>query len=311
MKFPNFFYPKYSTNLFGLKENFNFLNSLYLKKKLPNVLLLSGKKGSGKSTLVNHFLFSIFDSGHYDNEKFTLSKKSNFFNQFINDIFPNIIYLKGSDFKSVKIDDIRSLKKKIFNSSILNRDRFIILDDVELFSLNTVNALLKIIEEPTQKNFFFLINNKARPLLETLKSRALEVNIFLNNDQRIDIIKNITDLYKIELILDPINSQLTPGNFIVFNHICDEYNISLKSNYIDNLSLLLSLYKKDKLYHYIDLIFFITNSFLMHLKEKKVLKNDKIYEIKNHIFHNLNNFLIYNINQNNLVNSINRKLNHG
>ena len=113
MKFPTFFDSKNSKNLFGLKENFDFLNSLYLKKKLPNVLLLSGKKGLGKSTLVNHFLFSIFDPNNYDSEKFTLNKKSNFFNQFINDIFPNIIYLKGSDFKSVKIDDIQ-LKKKIF-----------------------------------------------------------------------------------------------------------------------------------------------------------------------------------------------------
>ena len=44
MKFPNFFDSKNSTNLFGLKENFDFFNFLYQKKKLPNVLLLSEKR---------------------------------------------------------------------------------------------------------------------------------------------------------------------------------------------------------------------------------------------------------------------------
>ena len=30
--------------------------------------MLTGNKGSGKSTLVNHFLFSIFDENNYDIE---------------------------------------------------------------------------------------------------------------------------------------------------------------------------------------------------------------------------------------------------
>ena len=58
---PKYFDPKNSLHLFGLEKDFNLLSSLYIKKKLPNVLLLSGLKGCGKSTLVNHFLFSIFD----------------------------------------------------------------------------------------------------------------------------------------------------------------------------------------------------------------------------------------------------------
>ena len=62
--------------------------------------------------------------------------------------------------KSIKVDDIRNLKSKILQSSIIDKDRFIILDDVELFNINSLNALLKIIEEPNKKNYFILINNK-------------------------------------------------------------------------------------------------------------------------------------------------------
>ena len=191
MIYPSFFDSKNSTNLFGSKKNLIFLQQLYKKQKLPKVLMFTGKKGSGKSTLINHFLFSIFDNKNYDLKNFRLQNNSNFLNQFRNNIFPNIIYLKGSDYKSIKIDDIRELKTKISQSAILNRDRFIVLDDVEVFNLNSLNALLKLIEEPNERNFFFLINNKTKPIIETMRSRSIEINILLNESDRLEIIKEL------------------------------------------------------------------------------------------------------------------------
>ena len=120
MNYPSFFQPKNSLKLFGLEKDFNFLSSLYYNKKLPKVTLLSGNKGLGKSTLINHFLFSIFDEINYDKNIYSFSKKSNLYTQFINNVFPNIIYLQGINFKVVKIDDIRNLKDTISKSSILN-----------------------------------------------------------------------------------------------------------------------------------------------------------------------------------------------
>ncbi len=310
MNYPSFFYPKNSLNLFGLDKNFSMLSDLYLKKMLPKVLMFTGNKGSGKSTLVNHFLSSIFDLENYDKENLLLNDKSNFYNQFKNDIFPNIIYMNGSNFKSVKIDDIRNLKKKIYHSTILNKDRFIIFDDIELFNQNSLNALLKIIEEPTNKNFFFLINNKSKPILETVKSRALEIKIILNENQRLKIIDNLIKSYEIDLIIDPKNSQLTPGNLIKFNYIVQEFNISPLNDFVENLSLTLNLYKKNKDILFINLAFFLADYYFNHLRKKNILNNDKIYEIKNFIFKNLNNLILFNLNQNTLLNAINSKLNY-
>tara|TARA_B100000575_G_C23078312_1_gene621157 strand:- start:636 stop:1457 length:822 start_codon:yes stop_codon:yes gene_type:complete len=272
--------------------------------------MLTGDKGVGKSTLINHFLFSIFDSDNYDKKKNKLIGSSNFLNQFKNGIFENIIYINGSDFKSVKVEDIRNLKTRIFQTTILKKSRFVILNGIELFNQNSLNSLLKIIEEPTNNNFFLLINNKSRPLLDTIKSRTLEIKIILKENQRLEIINNLVRTFDIKLTLDPIMSKISPGNFIKFNYLCNEYKISPNSEFINNLSVLLSLYKKHNNASFINLAFFITEYFFKDLCKNSKNKKDQIYENKNYIVNNLNNFLLYNINQTSLLNAISNKLNN-
>ena len=310
MNHPFFFDSKNSINLFGLTENFNFLSNLYLKKKLPKVLMLTGEKGVGKSTLINHFLFSIFDTENYNKNNNSLLGSSIFLNQFKNGIFENIIYLNGSDFKSVKVDDIRNLKSRILQSTILTKARFIILNDIEIFNKNSLNALLKVIEEPTKNNYFLLINNKSKPLLETIKSRALEIKIILKENQRLEIIKKLTSVFEKKLVLNPKDSNLSPGNFVKFNHLCHEHNIFPNADFIENLSILLNLYKKHKDILFINLAFFIADFFFNDLYKKNKIQKNKIYEIKNYIFDNLNNFLLYNINQTSLINALSNRLNN-
>ena len=308
MDYPTFFNTKNSLQLFELDRNFKFLSDLYSKKKLPKVLMLTGNKGSGKSTLINHFLYSIYDKKNYDRNLYTLNTPSIFFNQFKNNTYPNIIYIHGSDSKSVKVDDIRELKKKIFQTTIINEDRFIILDDVELFNKNSLNSLLKIIEEPSINNFFFLINNKSVPILETVKSRTIEIKLILNERQRIEIIKNLLKVFQLELFLDPTSSQLSPGNFVKFNYLCLENKINLLKDLNENLKILLNLYKKNKDMIFINLAFFIVDYYFDNLRKRKTMNNDKLYEIKNYIFNNLNKFILYNVNQNSLLNAISSKL---
>jgi len=311
MIYPIFFESKSSQNLFGLENYFNFISKLYLKQNLPKVIMLTGNKGIGKATFVNHFLHSIFDIKNYNLEKFTKSKNSTFSNQFQNNIFSNIIYISGADFKSVKVEDIRNLKTKILKSAISNKDRFIVFDDVELFNHNSLNALLKIIEEPSEKNYFFLINNKSKPLLETIKSRAIEIKIILTENQRLEIIDKLVTFLKLELVLDPKTSKLSPGNFVKFNYMCKEYNISPLNDLVDNLSKLLDLYKKNKNILFINLALFIVDHYFIFLKNKNLLNKDKIFDIKNYIFENLNSLIMYNINQNSFINAVSEKLKHG
>ena len=63
------FDPKNSTDLFELKDEFDFFKSLINKDKLPKVILITGSKGIGKATLVNHLMYYFFDNLNYDEKK--------------------------------------------------------------------------------------------------------------------------------------------------------------------------------------------------------------------------------------------------
>jgi len=310
MTIPSFFDPKKSLSLYGLFDNFNFFKNLYLKNRLPKVLMLSGKKGIGKSTIINHLMFFIFDKKNFNENTCEFDAKSTFYNQFINNIYPNIIYVSGLDFKNTKIDDLRNLKTKILKSTISDLPRFIIFDDVELFNINIMNSLLKLIEEPSRKNYFILINNKSKKLIETISSRCLDIKIIFNERKRLDIIELLINKLNINnLVINPKSSQLTPGYFIKFNYIFIENEISLDKDFLKNLSILLNLYKKDKDIIYIDIILFLTDNYFNGLKEKNLYTNDKVIEYKRFVFDNINKYFIYNLNQKALLNIIDNKIN--
>ena len=303
--------PKNSLFLYGLDERFDFLSNLYNLEKFPRVLMLSGKKGLGKFTLINHFLSYVFDQKNYNLELKKINNQTSFFKQYLNNVYPNIIHLEGCNFKNVKIDDIRELKSRILKSNIFQNKRFILLDDVELFNINSLNALLKIIEEPSSNNHFILINNKTKSIIRTITSRCLEIKILLSNQTRIKIIESLVENNKLNPLIDYKKFDITPGNFCIFNDICEKNNINIDDDFVCSLEKILNLYKKNKDVNLINFIFFLTDIFFHNQIIKKKDKFDKIYEIKNHVISDINKFIVFNLNQKSFLNSINNKLFNG
>ena len=303
--------PKNSLILFGLEDKLDFLIKLYITKKLPRVLMITGNKGIGKFTLINHFLNYVYDKENYDLENKFINNQTKFYKQYLSDIFPNIIYLSGGSYKTIKIDDIRNLKAKIFKTTILQKKRFIIFDDIELFNTNSLNALLKIIEEPSSENYFVLINNKTKPLIKTIYSRSLEIKIFLKNEKRIKIIEALIKNNSLEVFIDFNLLNLTPGNFLSFNKICEENKVNIEGNYLENLNLLFSIYKKNKDINLINMILFLTDYHFYNCNKKKKENLDKIMEDKSFVLKNINKFIEFNLNQISILNSINNRLSNG
>ena len=297
-----------SLELFGFKREFNFLKSLIDKNRLPKSLLISGEKGVGKLTLINHFLCSYLDKQNYDlkNNKVV---KDIIHNQFMNNLHPSVIFLKGSDFSKIKIDNIRDLKVKILKTSLNNEKRFIILDSVDIFNINSLNALLKIIEEPSENNFFILTNNNSKKIPETVKSRCIELKIIMKSEDKKIVAQKLLTKFGQKSFFD-YDESLSPGNYLKFNYLIEIININLDDPFIRNLNTLISFYQKKKDLFLIDLIFFILDYNFKKFREKDNIKSEMLISDRLFISKNIHDFFSLNLSQGALINSIQKRFNY-
>ncbi len=307
MILPAFFDSRKTLQLFGQKNNFNFFKDLLTKNKFPSVTMLSGKKGIGKLTLINHLMFFYFDIKYYDLKINKLSKKSSLYLQILENSYPGIIYLDGSKFKNIKIEDVRNLRQNLQKTSIIDKKKFVIFDDVETFNHNSLNALLKVIEEPGKNIHFILINNETKDLLNTIKSRSLEFKIILNKDQNKNIIKSLTDHYNQKIVLNEELINISPGNFIKFNFIFDQNKISFDKSFLENFKELLRIYKKEKNSFYKNILIFFVDYYLQYMKMNKKIDNIKLINNRIYLTQNINEFIYYNLNSNSLINNIQKR----
>ena len=225
-------------------------------------------------------------------------------------MFPNILYLSSSNYKNVTIDDIRKLKQKLLITPILNKKRFIILDDVETFNLNCLNALLKILEEPGKNNHFILIDNKSKPLINTIKSRCIKIKFVLDELSRVKIINNLINFFNHKLVLNIDLIKASPGNFLKFNFIFDN-NLDINENFSTNIKSILNIYKKDKNFFIKDLLIFYVNYWFQNNYTKTLKSNNILVDKRIFLLKQINDFFIYNLNQQTLLNSIESNLNNG
>lgn len=260
--------PSENTQLFGMNDFFNEITSLYNNKKMPSKILLSGKKGLGKSTLAHHiinYILSDTEDFKYDTKKFTINKNNRSFKLVQNNSHPNIYLIDLlEDKKNIDIAQIRSMimytNKSVFNDMA----RFILIDNIENLNKNSINALLKIIEEPNENVFFILINNNQKYILPTLKSRCLTFNINFTFNQSIYVSNQILNENIFDIInLDLINYYNTPGEIIDLINLAKDKKIDLKNNTLSDLLNLIidnGYYKKNKsaktlLVNFIELFF--------------------------------------------------------
>ncbi len=296
-------YKTYSNKLVGLDKYYNLLNNLLKKNLLPKVVLLTGEKGIGKFTMTLHFMSFFYDSNLKKNKE-SFTNFSLFCNKITDNLLLDIIYLDGSNFKDNKVENIRNLKNKLIKSSLNNGKRFIVIDEIEIFNENSLNALLAILEKPNKNDYFILINNKTKPLLETIKSRCSEFKIILDSSNRDEIINYLTKNLDTETVISKNIIRLTPGNYVKFNAILSKNEINPDDDILQNLSKLLTIYKKNKDIVYKDLTLFLIDYYLKKKEINSSNKNKNIAVIRTTIFKKIDDFFRYNLNLNTLISSL-------
>ena len=281
--------PSENTSIYGYRYFFSEITELYNNRKMPNKILLSGKKGSGKATFAYHlvnFFLSKNEEFKYNLTENKINPENKSFKLLQSSSHPNFYLIDLlAEKKNIDVAQIRGMISYTNKSTFNNQDRFIVIDNVEYLNKNSINALLKIIEEPNENIFFILINNSEKNMLPTLKSRCITFKIHFSFDETVNICNQILNQNILnELNHDLINYYCTPGEIIKLVQFAEEKQINLKDHDVSSIISLIienTYYKKN---------IFIKN-LLINFIELFLLKRYKTSNNKNFLLNFYQSFI--------------------
>ena len=302
--------PANQSKLYGHDVHINSLLKLHKKNQLPNKILFSGEKGIGKSTLAYHLINCILsyeENGTYDLKNLKINLENKSFKLIQNKSNPNFILVDVyEEKKNIDIGQIRNLILTLNKSSFNTKPRFVLIDNIELLNINSVNALLKILEEPNDNINFILINNNKK-ILPTLKSRCLNFKISLTYKQSIDITNKILNENLNNFLNEEfITNYSTPGQLLRIINFANINNIDSKNLKLKELISKIILDKKFK--KYVSIKDLIHSLIELYFRNNVSIKNIELINMYNYFLKKINTTKIFNLDEETLFMEFKEKI---
>jgi len=313
------FLPNMHEKLFSYDQYFKLFIKLYKNNLLPNNILLSGQSGLGKSTFAYHFINSILSNKEeysYDFMNFTINPLNRSFRLISKQYHPNFYLVENlADKQSISIKQVKDMINYLSKTSYEKKIKFILIDNAEYLNLHSVNALLKIIEEPNLNTYVIVIHNSSIKLVETLKSRCIEFKVFFSNQEKQKILEKLLIYYDLKIdinLLEKIKSFYdSPGIILNLVKLINEAPIDLSDpNLINVISNLLEFILRNKNITNLNLLQNIIELFFFQ-ELKKTNNKSKISLNYSKVLKSLNSFRKYNIDMNNTFYEIKENIVHG
>ncbi len=206
-------HPKETSKIIGHNKYRELLKNSFQNNLMHHGWLVSGPKSIGKATIVYEFVKSIL-------------KDQNGVEKIIANSHPDLFILEKTEIgaKEISVDDVREVSKFLSLKPVLSDYKFVIIDPVDDLNINAANALLKILEEPPQNSFIFLISHNPDSLLTTIISRCQHINLGeLSEQEALEIVADNIDSYDKEVLGKFVRlASNSPGlamNIISYNGI--------------------------------------------------------------------------------------------
>ena len=142
------------------------------KDRLAQAYILSAPGGMGKKTVLNYALSLMMCDTHTSCGK-CLSCKS-----FEAGAHPDVVHLMRDPQKAtLGVDKVRDIKGDVYTKPVMSDYKAVVVHEAHLATVGAQNAMLKMIEEPPEKVVFFLLCDNMTPILPTICSRSVILNI--------------------------------------------------------------------------------------------------------------------------------------
>ena len=158
-------------NLIGNEKIKKDLEEILKNNKIFHSYMFIGTEGIGKKEFAKEFAKGILCT-----ELNQPCGKCKSCIEFDSENNPDFYYIGLGDEKSIKIEVVRQMQKKIQELPIVSNKKLYIIDDFEFMTTEAQNCLLKTIEEPPKFVTIILITANESRILNTIKSRCLKIN---------------------------------------------------------------------------------------------------------------------------------------
>jgi len=171
---------KFVWNICGHEPITNFLQAAIINNKVSHAYLFVGQSGLGKQTVAREFIKTLLCEGTVPSRPCHECQNCL---QMEKNLHPDIFTVSriidektGKWKRDIVIDQIRELKARLQQGTLLNSYKAALLPEAQLINLHAYNALLKIVEEPTPKTVIILIADSLDNLPLTIISRCQVIN---------------------------------------------------------------------------------------------------------------------------------------
>ncbi|MBL7684877.1 MAG: DNA polymerase III subunit delta' [Deltaproteobacteria bacterium] len=153
-------------NIIGHQKNIQSFIRLKSEDKIPHALLLTGPLGIGKKKVAWHFAQSLLCT-----EASPPCESCSACLKVQQRQHPDFIFIEPEE-DVIKIDSIRHLKSQLSLQPFEAKFKIALIADAEAMNVAASNALLKTLEEPSEKTLLFLTSSAPYRLLKTILSRC-------------------------------------------------------------------------------------------------------------------------------------------
>lgn len=156
-----------------ISESLSALLSQYAAGNPPHALMISGQFGVGKATLAGLLAQALLCEGPDKPCGLCAGcRKAQTGNH------PNLLQVRAADKqRSVKVEQARALLDSLATYPFEAGTRVVLLDQIDIFTPQAQNALLKAIEEPDSSTFFLLTCQNEQAVLITIRSRCQQAKV--------------------------------------------------------------------------------------------------------------------------------------
>jgi len=182
-------HPRYTHKLYGQQAVQQSLLDAFNGNNLHHAWLLVGEPGVGKATFAYQAAKFLLSDPQGPKTSIEVASNCESTRKILSRSHPDLFVLEPEEEKTeIKVDHVRELSEFMALTPALGKHKIIIIDSANNLNNNAANALLKLLEEPQDNTFFFLVCHSLVNLLPTIKSRCRQLKFMP---------LTFTDFYKI------------------------------------------------------------------------------------------------------------------